>query len=216
MDNCTTIIVADDHPISRKGLIEIISEDKSYKIVAEAGDGEAALLLIKKLEPHIAVLDINMPKLNGFDIVHALKELKSKTKIVFLTLHKEEEILKRALDIGVLGYVIKESALEDILECIKTVLDNKHYVSPQLSEFLINSLGRSESETTLSLLGKLSSSERTILKLIAEKKSSQEIADQLFISIRTVDNHRMNICKKLNLRGVNSLLKFALENKSLI
>jgi len=213
MGNKTSIIIADDHPIFRKGLVDLISDEKKFDIIAEAENGLEALNQIKSLQPEIAILDINMPKLNGFEVVKELSKINSKTKIIFLTMHKEEHILSKAIDFQVMGYILKECATDDIIDCINYVAQDKQYISPAISELLIK---RSQllNETRDKLDG-LTAMEKKILGLIAHEKTSREIADQLFISIRTVECHRINICHKLELSGINSLLKFAIDNKHL-
>ncbi|MCX6150793.1 MAG: response regulator transcription factor [Ignavibacteriales bacterium] len=215
MQKKVSIVIADDHPIFRKGLSEIISSEESFIISAETGDGKTAVKLIEKLKPDVAILDIRMPGLTGFEVVNTLRGKEIGVKIIFLTMHKEEEVFFHAMDIGVSGYVLKESATDDIIECIKGVINGKHYISPQISDLLLNREKLSKDKIEKTGLNKLSPSERLVLKLISEKKTSKEIADVLFISKRTVENHRMNICNKLELHGINSLIKFAIENKQL-
>lgn len=210
------ILIADDHPIFRKGLIEIISSDKNLSVAAEAGDGEKAIQLIKEKRPDIAVLDIQMPKLNGFDVARQIAANNLNTKIIFLTMHKEHDLFNKAVELGALGYILKECAVDDIIECINEAAQGKHYVSDSLSEFLFIKNKEIKDGIEKEGLDKLSLMEKKILKLISEKKTSQEIADALFISIRTVENHRLNICKKLDIHGVNSLIKFAIEIKHLL
>lgn len=213
--NKIKVLIADDHPIFRKGLVEVISLEPGFQIVSEAPDGVTALNMINLYKPDVAVLDINMPGKTGFEIVKELNSEKINVKIIFLTMHNEEDILNRAIDLGVMGYVLKDSAMEDLIEAIHSVASGKRYVSPFVSEYLINrsSVLKIE-ERQKSAIEKLTPAEKQILQLIAEQKTSKEIADLLFISIRTVDNHRMNICNKLSIHGANALLKFALENKS--
>lgn len=213
MNKKNKIVIADDHPVFRKGLIDIISEEDNFEITAEAENGMEALELIDIHQPDIAVLDINMPLMNGFEVAKELKKKQSKTKIIFLTMHKEEYILNKALDYHAKGYILKECAVDDIIDCINYVAQNKDYISPAISNLLLKR-GRLLSEAK-GKLDKLTATERKILSLIAEERTSREIADQLYISIRTVENHRINICHKLDLHGVNSLLKFAIENKHL-
>jgi DNA-binding NarL/FixJ family response regulator len=209
----TTILVADDHPVFRKGLIDIISEEESLQIIADAADGKSAFKIISEKLPDIAILDINMPELTGFDVAKAMIKQKSKTKIIFLTMHKEKEILNKAFDFSAAGYILKECAVDEIIDCINFVKEGKTYISPQISNILLE---RSHLHNEYKdKIEKLSLTEKKILSLIAEEKTSREIADELFISIRTVENHRLNICHKLQLSGVNSLLKFALDNKHL-
>lgn len=209
------LIVADDHPIVRKGLRLAIESDHSLKVLAEADDGEAALALIIELQPQVAVLDVNMPKMSGFELLRELQRRRLPVAVIFLTMHSDEETFNEALDLGAHGYVLKESAVTDIVTGIKTVAAGKHYISPSISSYLVN---RGQRAQVLAhkkpTLNDLTPTERRILKLIAADKSSKEIAEQLFISHRTVENHRTNICQKLDIHGNNALLKFALAHKS--
>lgn len=214
MIKACSILLADDHPVFRKGLYDIISEYSNHKIIGEAEDGKKAVEMVSNLQPDIIILDINMPSLSGFEVVKEILKLKLKTRVIFLTMHKEEEILHKALDYNAKGYILKECAVDDIIECINYVAEDKIYVSPAISGLLLK---RNKEQRNLSaLLATLTSSELKVLKLISEEKTSRDIADELFISIRTVEAHRSNICNKLNIHGINSLLKFALENKHLI
>lgn len=209
------ILIADDHPIFRKGLREVIEEDEDLVIVGQAADGLEAFEFIQRLRPRVAVVDIEMPKKDGFSLVEAVKESRLDVSIIFLTMYKEERSFNRALDLGVRGYVLKDSAANEIVNAIKAVAAGQHYISPAIQTFLINRNARSarlaEQKSGIQLLTPM---ELRILRLIAEKKTSKEIANDLFISHRTVDNHRNNICGKLELRGSNALLKFAIEHKS--
>ena len=215
MEKEIKIVMADDHPIVRQGLRQIIETDRAIKIIAEAGDGETALELIQKHQPNIAVLDIDMPKMDGFDVVRALKEKKIKIEIVFLTMHSENEIFEEAMDLGVKGYVLKDSAVNDIVASIKSVANGKPFLSPALSSLLLNRRNRiDELDENLPALQTLTPTERKILKRIAEDKTSKNIAAELFISPRTVETHRTNISRKLNLSGNLALVKFALTHKS--
>ena len=212
--NKIKVLIADDHPIFRKGLAEVISSEPGFQLVSEAPDGVTALNMINLYKPDVAVLDINMPGKTGFEIVKELNSEKINVKIIFLTMHNEEDILNRAIDLGVMGYVLKDSAMEDLVEAIHSVASGKHYVSPFVSEYLIKRSSILKiNKRQKSGIEKLTPAEKQILQLIAEQKTSKEIADLLFISTRTVDNHRMNICNKLSIHGANALLKFALENK---
>jgi len=209
------LVVADDHPIVRKGLVQIITAAPEINVLAEAGDGETALKLIKELRPDIALLDINLPGMTGFDLILKIEEKKLPVKVIFLTMHSEEELFNEAMDAGFRGYVLKENAARDLLECIHSVADGKPFITPSLSSFLLH---RGTCARALASenpgLEKLTPAERRILKLIAEDFTSKEIGDQLGISFHTVENHRANISAKLLLSGSHSLLKFAFENKS--
>jgi len=210
------VIICDDHPIFRKGLIQIISEMKNIEIVGECGDGNAALELIKNLKPDIAILDVLMPDKNGLEVAQQIKEDGLSTKIIILTMHSEESYFNQAMDAGVKGYLLKENASTDLKSCIKEVLAGKYYVSSLLSNLLIERENRIKSfQNETPAISSLTETELKILKLIAKNKTSKEIAENLFISYRTVQNHRQHISDKLNLHGPHKLLQFAIENKSL-
>ncbi len=215
MNEEITIVIADDHPIVRKGLREAIEEDEKLRVVAEASNGQEAIEAIEKFSPQVTILDVDMPVINGFDAARKIKAKKFSTEIIFLTMHRDEDMFNEAIDLGAKGFVLKDSALTDIVECIKTVASNNHYTSHALTSFLINRSRRAvqltEQQPTIS---DLTQTERRVLKLIAENLTSKEISEQLFISPRTVEKHRENICQKLNLQGAHSLFKFALQHKS--
>jgi DNA-binding NarL/FixJ family response regulator len=213
--NEITIVLADDHPIVRRGLRETIEEDPRLRIVAEANNGSEALEAIEKFTPKVAVLDVDMPVMNGFETIRQIRSRKLKTEIVFLTMHRDEDLFNEAIDLGAKGFVLKDSALSDIVECIKTVALSEHYTSHSLTTFLINRSRRAirlaENQPSIN---DLTPAERRVLKLIAENLTSKEIREELCISLRTVEKHRSNICEKLGLTGSHSLFKFALQNKS--
>jgi DNA-binding NarL/FixJ family response regulator len=215
MDKEIQIVMADDHPVVRQGLRQTIEADGALKIVAEAGDGKTALAQIVQHQPAVAVLDIDMPGQDGFSVARAIVQRKLGVEIVFLTIHREEELFQAALNLGAKGYVLKDSAVTDIVAAIKAVAAGQHYISPQLSSYLLK---RSQSSAALNArkpgLEDLTPTERRILKLIAEDKTSKEIAKELFISHRTVETHRANISRKLELHGNLALVKFALEHKA--
>jgi DNA-binding NarL/FixJ family response regulator len=214
MENIT-IIIADDHPIVRKGLRETIEEESNFMVLAEVDNGQKALEAIEKLKPKVTILDVDMPVMNGFEVARAIREKRFPTEIIFLTMHRDEDLFNEAIDLGAKGFVLKDSALTDIIECIKTVAASQHYASHALTSFLIRRsrrvIGLSEKQPSIH---DLTPTERRVLKLIAENLTTREIAEQLFISPRTVEKHRENICQKLNLQGSHSLLKFALQHKS--
>ena len=216
MSNEVKVVIADDHPIFRNGLKQILELDDRIKIIGEADNGAKALELILELKPDVAVLDIDMPKKTGLEV---LKELKDSTeaKIIFLTMYAEEDIFEEAMNLGIKGFVLKDSAVNDILDCIFSVVEDKYYISPSVSNFLINRRKKlNELRNNNPRLESLTIAEKKILKYIAENKTSKDIAEILFISYRTIENHRANISNKLNLKGSHSLVKFAIENKTLL
>lgn len=200
---------ADDHPILRKGITDLIQEATELEWVGSAKDGKKALEEIRSLAPDVAVLDIEMPYHTGLDVAETLLKEGLDTHFVVLTLYKEEELLVKALKMGVKGYLLKESSERDILACIHAVAEGRLYVDPSLTQYLAL-----QKRDKGDVFANLSDHEIDILRLISRQKTSAEIADMLFISPKTIANHRSNISKKLNLAGVqNGLLKWAMEHK---
>lgn len=205
MNERPSIIIADDHPLLLKGLSDFLIE-KNYHLVGSGRNGQEAYNLILEKSPDIAILDIQMPYMSGLDIAKKCKDEKIDTKIVLITLHKEKELYEQAQDSNIYGYILKEFALEEIEECIEKVTNGEAFFSSKIME-LINFVQFEDPE-----LMKLTPSEKKIIKLIGQDKTSKEIAAQLFISYRTVEKHRSNIITKLNLEPkTNSLLIWAKE-----
>jgi DNA-binding NarL/FixJ family response regulator len=202
------VIIADDHPLLMQGLIYVLNKNESIKIIGEAEDGEKALTLIRNLKPDLAILDIQMPKIDGFEVAKTILKEKMLTKIIVLTMFKDEELINKVIELGIKGYVLKENAVIDILNCIKSVMDDKFFISPQASDIYIKQREKKKKNED----DALTPSEEKILNFIAASKSSKEIAEELFISVKTVENHRSNICKKLGITGNSALLKYALKN----
>ncbi|QQS36600.1 MAG: response regulator transcription factor [Ignavibacteriales bacterium] len=216
MQDRKKILIADDHPLMRQGIKSVLASTGEYEIT-EKGDGESALESLTQKTFDVCILDIEMPKQSGLEVARRIGELSIKTKIIFLTMYKDEDIFNQSLDIGAMGYVLKENAVNDIVDCIIKVLNNEYYISPVISGFLVSRLKNKESMISQSPgINALTISERKILKLIASEKTTQQIADELHISYKTVENHRNNISKKLNLSGTHSLVKFAISNKALL
>lgn len=201
-----TVLIADDHHIFRKGILSILKDEDSFEVIGEAPDGTIAIEKIRALKPDIALLDLDMPGLNGLEIAAIISKESLPVKVAILTMHKEKEYFNKAMEIHVKAFLLKDKISDDLVECLKTVADNKYFISPQLSTFLID---KEKPEWT----GKLTSAETNVLRLVAENKTSIQIAEELFNSVRTIENHRNNICKKLNLNGQHALLLFAIENK---
>ncbi len=210
-------ICADDHPIVRQGMQMILERNPELQCVGQASDGEHALQLIRLHKPVIAILDMDMPKMNGLDVARAVTKEEIETAVIIMTAHKDGLMMREAMKYGVRGYVVKENAVSEVLTCIETVLNGGRYISPVMTEFLLSqSYAADAVQTTDAGMSSLTLTERKVLQLVAKTRSSKEIADELFISHRTVENHRNNICKKLNISGSNALLRFALENKDMI
>ncbi len=208
------ILIADDHALIRKGLRQIVEADTRFTVIAEAANGAQALELICEHTPQIAILDVNMPERTGFEVAVELQKRKVETAIIFLTMHKDRTFFNKAMDLGAKGYLLKDSALEEIVTALNAVVRGQPFISPELSGHLLRRMDR------IGLLAKqtpglndLTTTERRVLKLIASYKTSKEIAEELHIHYRTVDNHRTNIAAKLGLQGSHSLLKFAVEHQ---
>lgn len=208
----TSVLLADDHPIVRHGMKAVLSQTESIKVVAEAQNGEEALSLIEQHSPEVAIIDVNMPGKSGLDILKELKQKNAPVKVIINTAFKDESLLKSALSLGAKGFILKENALTEIGHCLDKVLSGGRYISSELTELMIS--GNEEAAGVIFTgLASLTLSERKILKYVSQGKSTKEIAAELFLSYRTVENHRNNICKKLGITGGNALLKFALDNK---
>ena len=208
------ILIADDHPLFRRGLCSLIESDPGMRVVREAANGAEALRLMRELKPAVAILDLDMPEMSGLETTRAAQDEGLESQIIFLTMYKEEDVFNEAMDLGARGYVLKESAVADILDCIRAVAGGRYYISPAISDFLVNrNVAQPKPLAESDGLGGLTPAERRILRQIAAGQTSKEIADALGLSTRTVENHRANICIKLNLRGIHSLVKFAFENR---
>jgi DNA-binding NarL/FixJ family response regulator len=209
------LLIVDDHPVFRRGLREIIEEHRQFEIVGEAADGAVGLQMAAVLQPDIIILDVDMPHLNGLEMARTLRKDRNPAQIVFLTMYSDEDLFNAALDIGVKGYVLKENAGGEVVAAIMTVVAGGTFFSPALA-----TIGTRREDRVKSLLlskpslDSLTTAETRVLKLIAEDRTSKEIAELLKISTKTVENHRHNICRKLNIYGSHSLLKFAFDHKS--
>jgi DNA-binding NarL/FixJ family response regulator len=209
------VLIVDDHPLLRRGLRDVIGENSRFKIVGEAADGEEAMRLLVTLKPDIAIIDIDMPRLNGLETMRILRQRAFAVRTIILTMYKEEDMFNAAMDFGAKAYVLKENAANDIVAALEKVAHGESFVSPLMLE-----AGQRRSERVRELLlskpqiEALTPAERRILKLVGEDYTSKEIASLLNLSVRTVDNHRQHICDKLKLHGTHSLLKFAFDNSS--
>jgi len=205
----------DDHPLLRRGVCDVIGHDSRFRVVGEASDGEEGLRLLDGLKPPIVILDIDMPRLNGLETIRAIRQLPFAVKVIILTMYKEEDMFNAVMDLGAMAYVLKENAANEIIAALEQVDQGGTFLSPMMLE-----AGQRRGERVRELLlskpqiEALTPAERRILKLIGEDYTSKEIAGRLHLSVRTVDNHRQHICKKLKLYGTHSLLKFAFDNSA--
>jgi DNA-binding NarL/FixJ family response regulator len=205
------IVLADDHLMFRNGLKRIIEESKELLVIGEASDGIELLNLLKKSTPDMVILDLSMPRIRGLEAAHEMKMLYPEVKILILTMHKSKEYLMQALSSRADGYLLKEDTDGELVSAIDTIRRGKIYISPLLAEELtinlvefINRSGKPLDET-------LSTREKEVLTLLADGKSTKEIADLLFISPRTVEHHRASINKKLKIQNIVDLVKYAIR-----
>lgn len=205
------IVIADDHPVVRKGLRALLAEHPGLTVVGEAGDGETALALIDELRPDVAVLDVDMPRLDGFAIVRALAGRSSPVRLIFLTLHDDEELFREAMELGVHGYLLKDGAMMEIAAAVRAVTEGRPYLSSDMTARLLQPRS---AVLAGDVAAQLTPAEQRVMRLLAEGRSSKEIGEALEISYRTVENHRTRICRKLGLEGANALLRFAIQHKS--
>ncbi len=199
-------MLADDHVMFRQGIKQIIREIDGYEIIGEAGDGLELLQLLRRLVPELIILDISMPNLRGLEAAREIKRIYPNLKILLLTMHKRKEFVRQGLSHGVDGFLLKEDADIELIRAIRTIERGEKYFSPLLSAILADLAVEKERPSSL-----LSIREKEVLKLLAEGKSNQAIADLLHISRFTVRRHRSNTMKKLGLKSLAQLLKYALS-----
>lgn len=212
-----TLVIADDHPLFIDGLRSLIMQENNLSLAGEAASGRQAVELIRKLNPDLAILDIELKDISGYQVAETIIKENLKTRIIFLTMYDDIEILTKALGIGVKGYLLKEHTSSEVLNCINSVLAGKTYISSLLSDNMLKIIERAaKRNSNHEFLERLTISERRILRFISLNKTSREIAKELNVSPKTIDNHRRNICDKLNIHGSNALIKFAIENREKI
>lgn len=204
------VLIADDHPFTLQGTKSFV-ESYGYKVTDTVSNGISALNLITLHYPEIAILDINMPGLDGLDVAKKVQESKLRTKIILLTMHKEMTIYKKANEYGIYGYILKEHALTELEKCMVEVAKGNKYISKFLKDDLIADSNNYDDE-----LSKLTLSENKIIELIIQKKTSKQIAELLFLSEKTVEGHRTKIIEKLGLpKEKNALLIWAMQNRKM-
>lgn len=201
------ILIADDHPFTLQGTKSFV-ESYGYKVIDSCSNGISALNLIILHSPDVAILDINMPGLDGLDVSKKIQESRLKTKVILLTMHKEMTIYRKACEYGIYGYILKEHAQKELEICLEEVQKGNRYVSLYLEDDLITDAIDSNDKLSI-----LTLSERKIIEFIAQQKTSKQIAELLFLSEKTIEGHRSNIIEKLGLvKEKNTLLKWAIQN----
>ena len=210
----TRIVVADDHGIVRKGLRFILERQEDMEVTGEAADGREAVRVAQELQPHVMVMDIAMPHLNGIDASLQILRHHPQTKIVILSMYADEEFLVRALTVGVKGYLLKDSAEHDLVRAVRAVASGKSFFSPSIAQTLaedyVRQLQRSKVEDSYDLL---TEREKEVLQLLAEGHSNKEVATLLEVSPYTIETHRMHLMQKLNLHNTAEIVLYAVRKK---
>ncbi|MEJ2356007.1 MAG: response regulator transcription factor [candidate division WOR-3 bacterium] len=205
------IMVVDEHKILREGLSTLIAKQPEMEIIGEATDGREALQLLEKNTPDLILMDVTMPNLNGIEATRKIKAKKPGIEIIALSLHSDRRYVLGMIDAGASGYLLKECAFEELVRAINTVMSKKKYLSPGISDILIDEYVKKTTTDKPTIYSKLTPREREILQLIAEGKNTKEIARYLFISVKTVETHRRHIKKKLKVDSVAELTKIAIR-----
>lgn len=206
------IMLADDHVMFRQGIKNILEKDKGLEVIGEAGDGLKLLELLNKATPDMIILDISMPNLRGIEATHEIKMILPEVKVLILSMHKDKEFVYSAISAGAEGYLLKEDADTELFAAIEKIRQEGRYISPLLLGDLTDELFQAHHKGQLTpQYEPLTTREREVLKFIAEGISNKEIADLLFISVRTVENHRANIMRKLNIKSTANLIKYAIR-----
>lgn len=206
------ILIADDHKILRQGIISLLKSQPDLEVVGEAHDGKEAVEKTKELKPDVVLMDIGMPDLNGLEATRQIKKYDSKIKVLILTIHKNEEYIFQSLQTGASGYLLKETAVEDLISAIHSAYKDDSFLSPSISKTVIDAfLRKSAKGRDPTAFDTLTPREREILQLIAESHTNSEIGKMLYISKKTVDAHRTHIMEKLDIHDVVDLVKYAIR-----
>lgn len=206
------IVLADDHRMFRQGIRNILEKSKELEVVGEADDGLKLLELLKKVTPDMIILDVSMPNLRGIEAAREVRIILPHVKILILSMYKDTEYVRSAVSAGVDGYLLKEDADTELFAAINKIRHGGRYISPLLARELTNELFLAPREAQTEAINEpLTVREREVLKLIAEGISNKEMAELLFISVRTVEHHRANIMRKLNIKGTADLVRYAIR-----
>lgn len=210
--NPTTILVADDHAIVRKGLRALIETQEDLRIVGEASDGLEAVALTEQVQPHILLLDLMMPGLSGLEVLRRIRSKVPQAKVVVFSMHNVESYVLEALQSGASGFVLKDALDDEIIKAVREAMGGRRYLSPPLSERAIDAYLGKLQDSNATPFRRLTPREREVLRLAAQGLSSQEVGERLFISARTAETHRSNLMKKLGLHSQTDVLRFSKEH----
>jgi two-component system response regulator NreC len=206
------LLVADDHKIFRQGIKKLLEEEPDLQVVGEAADGRDTVKKATELKPDLVLMDIAMANLNGLEATKQIKKVLPEIKVIMVTMHKNEEYVLQSFQAGASGYILKEGAVEELVSAIRSIHQDKSFLSPTVSKTLVDAyLRKMETGKTETPFDLLTDREREVLQLIAEGYSNREVAKQLFISVKTVEAHRAHIMQKLNIHDIAKLVKYAIQ-----
>ncbi len=207
----SSILIADDHELMRRGLASALAENPKWKLVGQANNGREAIELARKLQPRLVILDVSMPELNGLEATRQILEDSPETRVLILTMHDSEQVVRDVLDAGAQGYLLKSDAGRDLIQAVEALLKDRPYFTSKVARMVLEGYLRpAEREAEAS---PLSAREREIVQLLAEGHSNKEVADELGISVKTAETHRTNIMRKMQFRSITDLVRYAIRNK---
>jgi len=210
------LLLADDHEIVRKGLRSVLEAQKDCEVVGEAADGRQAIALVKELNPDIVILDISMPLLNGLEATRQILKIRPQTKVLILTMHESDPLIRDVLDAGARGYILKTDAGRDLVTAVESLRRNKTFFTSRVSQMILDGFLKGDSRPSDSDSSggiRLTPRQREIVQLLAEGKSSKEVAVALDLSVKTAETHRANIMRKLDCHSVSEVVRYAIRNK---
>jgi DNA-binding NarL/FixJ family response regulator len=208
-----SILVADDHVVVRKGVRALLESQPKWKVTAEASNGNDAVEKAIRLRPDLVIMDLSMPELNGLDATALLLKANPNARVLILSMHNSEDLIRKTLNSGARGYVLKSDAERDLVTAVEAVLENRTFFTTAVSNTVLDCLRQRQQSGTTTVSESLTTRERQILQLLAEGKSNKEVAGRLGISVRTAENHRAKIMRKLHLRTLSDLVRHAIRNK---
>jgi DNA-binding NarL/FixJ family response regulator len=209
------ILIADDHDLMRRGIRALLLSHAGWEVCAEAHTGREAVTKAEELKPDIAILDISMPDLNGVDAAKRIRKGSPDTEVLILSVHYSDQLIREILEAGVRGYIVKSDSDRDLIIAVETLANHKPFFTPRATEVMLTNFneGKTRTEPPETMRDRLTSREREIVQLLAEGKSSKEVASSLNISVKTAETHRANIMRKLQLHTVSELVRYAVRNQ---
>ncbi len=211
--NHVRLLIADDHELIRRGLVSALAERPEWRVVAEASDGREACDLAALHKPDIALLDLSMPGRNGLDVTRELRTSTPKTRVLIVTAHESEQLIREVLDAGALGYVLKSDAGHVLVQAVEALLDERPFFTTKVARVVLEGYLRSPGRSGSAAAFALSPRERHIVQLLAEGNNNKEVAQTLHLSVKTVETHRSNIMRKMEFRSLADLVRYAIRNK---